>query len=137
MASSREQVLAGLRKARINKYVYFGAGLGLFVLSILLVVLFVARKHDWGALVLAPIGIVFGVIMLYQSRHMSREVEALEASLGGDDLSGEDVDADEQAEPSEPAEPFVPGPTATRSLDRDDDRDHDDARHRGDDPGEP
>ncbi|HEY5494281.1 MAG TPA: hypothetical protein VIK15_06785 [Candidatus Anoxymicrobiaceae bacterium] len=132
MASSREQVLAGLRKARINKYVYFGAGLGLFVLSILLVVLFVARKHDWGALVLAPIGVVFGVIMLYQSRHMSREVEALQETLGEDSLSGEELADDE---PTEPAEPFAPRPTADRSLDRD--RDSDGHGQQGDDPGEP
>ena len=132
--ASREQVLAALRKARINKYVYFGAALGLIVLSILLVVLYAVGKRDWGALVMAPIGLIFAVIMFYQSRHMSREVEALEASLGSDDLGGEDT-TDEELPQS--AEPFVPGPTAARSLDRDEDRDEGLDRHRGDDPGEP
>ena len=137
---TRTKVLADLRKARLNKYMYFAGGLGLIVLSILLVVLYAVGKRDWGALILAPIGIIFSVIMFYQSRQMGFAIVQFEAALDEGDFEdeeadeGEDVDGEES---SGTAEPFVPGPTAARSSDRDDDTDTDSAIHQGDDPGEP
>jgi len=97
-------MLAERRKAGKNKFVYLGAGIGLFVLSVLLVVLFVVRRtgqmhltRDWGALVLGIVGILFAVIMFYQSANMRRVEESLGEAL---------------AEEGEPAVDFAPGPTA-------------------------
>ena len=122
--ASREQVLAGLRKTRINKFAYFGMGLGCFTLAVLLGVLFFARKHDWGALILAPIGVFFGVVMLYQFKSRSREVAALEQML--DDGEYDDEDSDENGPTADgPVEVFAPTPTAERHAGDEDEYDSD------------
>jgi hypothetical protein len=125
MMASREQVLAGLRKARLNKYAYFGMGLGCFTLAVLLVVLFFARKHDWGALILAPIGVFFGVVMLYQFKSRSREVAALEQMLDDGDYDDEDSDGVAPATVDGPDEVFAPTPTAERHAGDEDEYDSD------------
>ena len=113
--ATREQVLAQLRKARLNKYAYFGMGLGCFMLAVLLVILFFTRKHDWGALILAPIGVFFGVIMIYQFKHRSLEVAALEQALEEGAFDADELD-EAGPEEGEPARPFVAPPTAHRHL---------------------
>ncbi len=69
MALSREEMLADLRKARIHKYVYLGASIGLVLLAAALVVAFFVRvpKHDVAAVILAAVGLFFSVLMAHQS----------------------------------------------------------------------
>jgi hypothetical protein len=99
MASSRESTLTEVHKVRVRKYVYFGAGIGLIVLAVLLVVLaFTTRRHDVGAMVLAGIAVVFSVLMMLQSRNM-RDIEVEMASR----------QADEEVGPA-----YTPPPTAAR-----------------------
>lgn len=104
MDISREEAQADLRQARIRKYVYFGAGIALLILAIVLVVMFFIRESkDWGALALAVAGVIFSLLMLNQARHTAR-IEAgiakYESGLGDDGAP--------------PGEKFIPAPTAQR-----------------------
>ena len=107
MAVTREETLTDLRKARVRKFVYFGAGIGLFCLGMALLVMFLLKRpFDWGALVLAIIGSFWGAIMLNQAMR-AREIEDLirarleDLEEAGTPEAGGSGEADTEAEAGE------------------------------------
>jgi hypothetical protein len=75
MPFSEKEILEDLHKVRVRKYVYILGGLGILGLSVVLVVLFFA-KRDWPALLLAGVGIFWSVILFYHA-HRTRQLEGL------------------------------------------------------------
>lgn len=92
MALSKEEVLADLRKARVRKFVYFGAGIGLFLLSTALLVMFFIKRRDWGALALSVVGFIWGAVLLNQSMRARGEEDQAAARL--EELEEADPPAD-------------------------------------------
>jgi hypothetical protein len=74
MATTLE-MRAELKKARFRKFIYFGAGIGLFCLGVALFITFLVRKpHDIPAVILAVVAAIFGALMINQAMR-SRETE--------------------------------------------------------------
>jgi hypothetical protein len=133
MAVSKEEMLADLRKARIRKFIYFFAGIGLFVLGVALLAAFAVRRRDWGALILGVIGFVWGAIMLNQARHTRDIEEMIRQKLEELEAAG----APQDSGASEPAGAGAPGgQTALAGEGSAADSEGDDKDERGD-AGEP
>lgn len=111
MNISKQEMTEDVAKVHFRKYAYLAAGIGLFVLAVLLVVMYFVRRRDWGALALATAGFVFSGVMLNQAWRMRGLEAVILARMEGRDGEDEGDTAsdgdDENAEGQEDTGPHA------------------------------